>query len=71
MGLKGLMTSLGMNWIALIALVVFFCAFLGILIWTWTRPRGQMEARARLPVDDEDQEPAPEPGRTSPTAERE
>jgi hypothetical protein len=55
MGLKGLMTSLGMNWYGLVALVLFFGSFVSIVVWTLTRPRKEIEAQSRLFEDDDDQ----------------
>ena len=54
MDLKGLMSSLGMNWYALVALVLFFCSFVSIVVWTFTRPRHEIESQSRLWEDDED-----------------
>ena len=54
MEIKGLMISLGMDVFAIVSLVVFFSAFLGIVVWTWRRPRKEMEARSRLCLDDEE-----------------
>jgi hypothetical protein len=48
------MSSLGMNWYALVALVLFFCSFVSIVVWTFTRPRQEIEAQSRLWEDDED-----------------
>ena len=53
MGIKGLMSGMGMNWFALFGLVVSFCAFVAIVIWTWSRPRREIDAQARLPLDDD------------------
>lgn len=53
MGLKGLMTAMGMNLFALVSLVFFFGSFLAITIWLWTRSHGEMDACARLYQDDE------------------
>jgi hypothetical protein len=54
MDLKGLMSSMGMNIYALIALVLFFGSFVSIVIWTLTRPRSEIQAQSRLYEDDED-----------------
>jgi cbb3-type cytochrome oxidase subunit 3 len=54
MGLKGLMSALGMDLYGLIALVLFFGAFVSIIVWTLTRPRKEIEAQSRLWEDDED-----------------
>ncbi len=56
MGLKGLMSSLGMDVFALVGLALFFCTFLGIVIWAYTRPRKEIERLSRLWEDDEDGE---------------
>jgi hypothetical protein len=54
MDIKGLMSSMGMNIYGLIALVLFFVSFVGIVVWTLTRPRKEIEAQSRLYEDDED-----------------
>jgi cbb3-type cytochrome oxidase subunit 3 len=54
MGLKGLMSSLGMNLYAVIALVLFFGSFLAIAVWAFTRPQKEIEAQSRLWEEDED-----------------
>ena len=54
MGIKGLMTAMGMNRFAELALLMSFIAFVAILVWIWTRPRGEIEAQARLCIDDDD-----------------
>ncbi len=54
--LDGLMSRLGMAPFAVVSLVVFFCAFLGIVIWTWTRPKKEIDEQARLWEDDEDRQ---------------
>ena len=43
-----------MNWYALVALVLFFCSFVSIVVWTFTRPRHEIESQSRLWEDDED-----------------
>ena len=54
MGLKGILTSMGLNGLGIATTIVAFVAFVGILIWTSTRPREQIEADARLWMDDGD-----------------
>lgn len=54
MGLKGLLTSLGMNPVGVISLVLFFASFLAVLLWTFTRSRQELEVQSRLWEDDED-----------------
>ena len=54
MEFKTLMGGLELGTCGTIALVLFFCAFVGILIWTLTRPRQEIEAQSRLWEDDED-----------------
>jgi cbb3-type cytochrome oxidase subunit 3 len=54
MGLKGLMSGMGMNAFASLGLVLFFGAFVAIVIWTYTRPKEEIEAQSRLWEDDED-----------------
>jgi hypothetical protein len=51
--MKGLMTELGMNAFTTVALVVSFCAFLSVVVWTLTRPQHEIEAQARLFEDDD------------------
>jgi cbb3-type cytochrome oxidase subunit 3 len=54
MDLKGLMSGLGMNAFAIIALLVFFSTFVGIVFWAWTRPRREMDAHAKLPLENDE-----------------
>jgi hypothetical protein len=54
MGLKGILTSLGMNAIGVTMLLVSVVAFVGILVWAFTRPREELEADSRLWKDEED-----------------
>lgn len=53
MGLKGFMSSLGMNGFATIALLAFFVMFVAIVVWTMTRPKQEMDRLARLWEDDD------------------
>ena len=52
--IDGLMSRLGMTPFAVVALVLFFAAFVGIVVWTWTRPAREMDEQANLWKDDED-----------------
>jgi cbb3-type cytochrome oxidase subunit 3 len=54
MGLDGLMSSMGMNLYALLALVLFFCSFVGVVLWAYTRPNQEIEAQSRLWEDEEE-----------------
>jgi len=54
MGIKGLMTAMGMNGFALIGLLISFTAFVAILVWIWTRPQSEIELQARLCIDEDD-----------------
>ncbi|MHB8897760.1 MAG: hypothetical protein ACYC6Y_03330 [Thermoguttaceae bacterium] len=54
MGLKGLMTVLGMNGFAIGALLVSFTTFVAILAWACTRPQREIDLQARLCIDDDD-----------------
>jgi cbb3-type cytochrome oxidase subunit 3 len=54
MGLKGLMSGLGMNLFAVTALTVFFALFVAIVVWTYTRPKREIECQARLPLEEDD-----------------
>lgn len=54
MGLKGLMTAMGMNGFALAGLLISFTAFVAILVWILTRPQGEMDNQARLCIDEDD-----------------
>ena len=54
--IDGLMSRLGMTPFAVVALVLFFAAFVGIVVWTWTRPAREMDEQAHLWKDDEDRE---------------
>lgn len=52
MGLKGLMSAMGMNGFATAALVICFVVFVAILVWTWTRPKSEIDRHARLCLDE-------------------
>jgi hypothetical protein len=54
MGLKGLMTAMGMNAFASAGLLISFSAFVAILVWVWTRPQNEIEKQARLCIEDDD-----------------
>ncbi len=54
MGLKGWLTSNGMNPFGVISLVLFFASFLAVLMWTCTRSRQELEVQSRLWEEDED-----------------
>lgn len=58
MGLKGLMSAMGMNGFALLGLLISFTAFVAILVWIWTRPQREIEHQAQLCIDDDDTVPA-------------
>jgi cbb3-type cytochrome oxidase subunit 3 len=51
MGLKGLMSGMGMNVFATWALLLFMAAFIAIVVWTYTRPRKEIESQANLPLE--------------------
>jgi cbb3-type cytochrome oxidase subunit 3 len=55
MGLKGLMSGMGMNVFATLALLLFMASFIAIVVWTYTRPRKEIESHANLPLDDKDE----------------
>jgi cbb3-type cytochrome oxidase subunit 3 len=54
MEFKTLMGGLELGVLGTVALLLFFCTFVGIVIWTFTRPRQEIEAQSRLWEDDED-----------------
>ena len=54
MEFKSLTGGLELGTLGTIALLLFFCAFVGILIWTFTRPRQDIETQSRLWEDEEE-----------------
>ena len=54
MGIKGLMTAMGMNGFASIGLLISFTAFVAVLVWIWTRPQREIEMQSRLCIDEDD-----------------
>jgi len=64
MGLKGMMSGMGMDLFGLIALVAAFVAFVLVLVWAFSRPRHEMEANALLWRDDDNSASDSNPGPT-------
>ncbi|NUQ61249.1 MAG: hypothetical protein HUU20_02105 [Pirellulales bacterium] len=56
MGLKGLMSGMGMSSFTIAAMVIALATFVAVVIWTFRRPRDEMEADSRLWMDDEDRD---------------
>jgi hypothetical protein len=54
--MKGLMTQLGMNTFTLVALVISFVAFVGVVVWVFTWPQKDIDAQARLYQDNDPDE---------------
>jgi cbb3-type cytochrome oxidase subunit 3 len=52
--IDGLLSRLGMAPFGVIALLLFFVTFVGIVVWTCTRPARDMDEQANLWKDDED-----------------
>jgi hypothetical protein len=50
MGFKDVLNSMSAN-LTEVALVIFFLAFLAIVVWTITRPRKEVDRWANLPND--------------------
>lgn len=53
MGIRGLMSLLGMEWIGITVLLIAFVTFCGIVIWALTRPKRTIDKISRIPLDDE------------------
>ena len=58
MGIRGLMSGVGMDGYALISLVLFFASFVGIVVWTLRRPQKEMDVCSRLWEDEDENAPA-------------
>lgn len=56
MGLKGLMSGMGMSGFTMVAMVIALAAFVAVVVWTFSRPRDEMEAHSRLWMDEEDRD---------------
>ena len=52
MSLGDIMSNAGLSSWAEVALVIFFVAFLGIVIYVFTRKRGKWNHEADLPLED-------------------
>lgn len=52
MGIRGVLSSWGLDWLGSVVLIVCFVVFLAILVWTLTRSRKEIEERANIPLDD-------------------
>ena len=50
--LRDAVSSSGLNLYAVIALVLFFAAFVAVIVYVWRKPKGQTDREARLPLDD-------------------
>ena len=55
MGIKGLMSAMGMNTFATIGLLISFTAFMALVLWIWTRPQNEIETQARLCFEDDEE----------------
>ena len=55
MGLRGLMSGMGMNLFAMLSMVLFVGSFMAILVWTLTRPSKEIESCANLPLHDNEE----------------
>ena len=56
MEFKTLMGGLKLETLGTVALLLFFCVFVGVVIWAFTRPQRDIEAQSRLWEDDEEKE---------------
>jgi len=52
MGIKGLMSMAGYDWVAVVVLLITFTTFCAIVIWVLTRPKKKVDRWARIPLDD-------------------
>ncbi len=55
MGIKGLMTYLGMETFGLVALVICFAAFVSIVVRVVLKPQREVDRQARLPLAPDDE----------------
>lgn len=58
MSLTDIMSSLKLVSFAQVALVIFVCAFVAIVVWVILRPKREIERAARLPLERDDAAPA-------------
>jgi len=49
--LKDAVSNLGVSFTAVISLVLFFTAFLGVVLYVITRPKQEIERQANIPID--------------------
>lgn len=64
MGIKGLMSIAGYDWVGTVVLVIAFTAFCAVVIWALTRPKSTVERWAQIPLDEH--QPVEERGAAAP-----
>jgi cbb3-type cytochrome oxidase subunit 3 len=52
MGIRGLMSMLGLEWVGVVVLLVAFVTFVAIVVWVLTRPKRSIDRWAQIPLDD-------------------
>lgn len=52
MGIRGLMSLTGYDWIGVVVLLIAFTTFCAIVIWALTRPKKKIDRWAHIPLDD-------------------
>lgn len=54
---KDVLRSMDFTTLSQIALIIFFCVFVAVVIRTWTRPRKDMDRQSEIPLSDDPVEP--------------
>lgn len=54
---KDVLRAMDFTVLSQIALVLFCCVFVAVVIRTWTRPKKEMDKQSQIPLSDEPVEP--------------
>ncbi len=54
---KDVLRAMDFTTLSQIALVIFFCVFVAVVIRTWTRSKKEMDKQSQIPLSDEPVDP--------------
>lgn len=55
--LRDIVANMGLEVLAIIALVIFFAVFCAIVVWVLVRPKREMDMHSQIPINDDVVEP--------------